>query len=105
MDLKVNVLADIKAYILCKVNSGTEREVCNALTEYSYVSEVNIVYGDYDVIAVIRVENLQQLDFMIDKIRMMSGITFSTTMIVGKEYKDNGKLFNTRKLDYNNISK
>ena len=85
------MLTEIKAYILCKVNSGAEREVCKALTEYSYISEVNIVYGDYDVIAVIRVENLQQLDFMIDKIRMMPGITFSSTMIVGKEYKDDGK--------------
>jgi DNA-binding Lrp family transcriptional regulator len=87
----VNALTEIKAYILCKVNSGTEREVCKALASYSFVSEVNVVYGDYDIVTAVRSENLQQLDFVIDKIRMTPGITFSSTMIVGKEYKDNGK--------------
>lgn len=85
------MLTEIKAYILCKVNSGTEREVCEALVEYSFVSEVNIVYGDYDIVAAVRAENLQQLDFVIDKIRMTHGIAFSSTMIVGKECKDNGE--------------
>ncbi len=86
------MLTEIKAYILCKVNSGTEREVCKALAEYSFVSEVNIVYGDYDIVADVRAETLQQLDFEIDKIRMTRGIIFSSTMIVGKECKDNGKV-------------
>jgi DNA-binding Lrp family transcriptional regulator len=85
------MLAEIKAYILCKVNSGTEREVCKAIAEYSYVSEVNIIYGEYDILTSIQVENLQQLDSVIDKLRMIPSITFTSTMIVGREYKDNGK--------------
>ena len=84
-------MPEIKAYILCKVHSGTEREVCKAISEYSDVSEVNIMYGEYDVIVAINVENLQQLDFIIDKIRMIPSMTFTSTVIVGRKYKENGK--------------
>jgi DNA-binding Lrp family transcriptional regulator len=85
-------LAEIKAYVLCKVHSGTEREVCNAIVEYSDVSEVNILYGEYDIIVTIQAENLQKLDFIIDKIRMIPSITFTSTVIVGRKYKENGKI-------------
>jgi len=84
-------VTDIMAYVLCKVTSGTEREVCKALAEYSDVLEVNIMYGEYDILAVIHFKNLQQLDFITDKIRMIPSVTFTSTMIIGKNYKENGK--------------
>jgi len=73
------------------VHSGTEREVCNAITQYSDVSEASVLYGEYDVIVSIDVENLQQLDFVVDKIRMIPSVTFTSTVIVGRKYKQNGK--------------
>ncbi len=73
------------------MHSGTEREVCNAITQYSDVSEASVLYGEYDVIVSIDVENLQQLDFVVDKIRMIPSVTFTSTVIVGRKYKQNGK--------------
>jgi len=87
---------EIKAYVLCKVHSGTEREVCNMITQYSNVSEAAILYGEYDVIVVLKANTLQQLDFIIDKIRMIPSITFTSTVIVGKNYKENGKYFDIK---------
>jgi DNA-binding Lrp family transcriptional regulator len=84
-------MPEIKAYVLCKVHSGTEREVCKAISEYSDIAEINIIYGEYDVIATINVETLQQLDFIVDKIRMIPSMTFTSTVIVGRKYKENGK--------------
>jgi DNA-binding Lrp family transcriptional regulator len=87
----VDLLAGIKAYILCKVSSGAEREICNAIAEYHFVTEVSVIYGEYDVIVDLEVENMQQLDFVIDKVRMIPSVTFTSTMITGKNFKDNGK--------------
>lgn len=84
-------MAGIKAYILCKVSSGTERDICNAVTEYPSVTEVDVIYGEYDVIVGLQVESIQQLDLAIDKVRMIPSVTFTSTMIVGRNFKDNGK--------------
>ena len=86
------MLADVRAYVLSKVSSGSERETCKIMAEYPFVSDVNIVYGEYDVIAKVQVQNLQQLDFVIDKIRMIPSITFTSTVIVGRVFKDHGEL-------------
>jgi len=86
------MLADVRAYVLSKVSSGSERESCKIIVEYPFVLDVNIVYGEYDIIAEVQVRNLQQLDFVIDKIRMIPSVTFTSTVIVGRVYKDHGEL-------------
>ena len=40
----------VKAYLMCKVNSGDERDICKKLTEFANVIESCIVCGEYDVI-------------------------------------------------------
>ena len=85
-------MAEIKAYVMCKVSSGSEREVCKAIAEYPFIAEVNIIYGEYDIIAKIQVENLQQLDYIVDKVRMIPSVTFTSTVIVGREFKEQGKM-------------
>lgn len=85
-------MTEIRAYVLCKVQSGTEREVCNAITQYSNVSEASVVFGEYDVIVSIDAANLEQLEFIVDKIRMIPSVTFTSTMVVGKQYKQRGTL-------------
>jgi len=87
-------LAGIKAYIMCKVSSGSEREASKIIAEYPFVHDVNIIYGEYDIITKVKVENLQQLDFVVDKIRMIPSITFTSTVVVGREYKDKGLYVN-----------
>ena len=80
-------MAEIKAYILCKVNSGTAREVCDAISGYSDVLEVAMLYGEYDIIVTLQSESLQKLDFINDKIRMIPNIIFTSTMIVSRKCK------------------
>lgn len=77
----------MKAYILCKVNSGSERKVCKAIADYSNVTEVDLVFGEYDLIVEVRAENTQQLNFIVDKIRMVPSITLTSTFIVGRNVK------------------
>jgi len=80
----------VLAYILMMVNSGSEGEVAKKIAEYEEVESVSIVYGEYDLIAKVRVRDLDDLDdFLTNKIRGLPQTLLTTTMIVSKEYKRN----------------
>ncbi len=81
----------IKACILFKVNSGTEKDVCKKIADLDNVLDANIIYGEYDLIARASVEDLEQLNELLDKIRNMSSVILTSTMIVAQEYKGKSK--------------
>ena len=76
------------AYVLFKVNSGTEREVCQKIINFNEVIEVDIIFGEYDLIAKISASDLEALeDFLSQKLRNVPSIILTSTMLVGREYK------------------
>jgi DNA-binding Lrp family transcriptional regulator len=78
----------IKAYVLLKVSSGTEREVCNRITDFEEVLDASIVYGEYDIITKVQVDKLESLEkFLSENVRSISGIMITSTMIIAREYK------------------
>ena len=77
----------VKAYVFCKVSSGSERETCKRIAECPFVSEVCIVYGEYDLIVEIYTDNLEELDAATEEIRTIPSITYTSTMIVGRHFK------------------
>ena len=78
----------IKAYVMMKVSSGSEREICKKIIEFDEVMDVSIVYGEFDVIAKVRVEDLETLEsFLSENIRNIPSIVLTSTMIVAREYK------------------
>jgi len=80
----------VLAYVLMMVNSGSEGEAAKKMAEYEEVESVSIVYGEYDLIAKVRVKDLDDLDdFLTNKVRSLPQILLTTTMIVSKEYKRN----------------
>ena len=82
----------VQAYILFKVSSGSERDVCKKLAELEEVSEANIIFGEYDLIARISVQDLQALeDFLARKIRKIPDVFLTSTMIIAREYRGNVK--------------
>jgi DNA-binding Lrp family transcriptional regulator len=71
-----------------KVNSGAEREVCNRISELDQVLEVSIIYGEFDVVAKVMVDNLELLEaFLSENVRNIPSIMLTSTMIVAREYK------------------
>ena len=82
----------IKAYVLMKVNSGSEREVCKQISELDQVLDVSIIYGEFDVVAKILVDELESLEaFLSENIRNIPSIMLTSTMIVAREYKGKNK--------------
>ncbi len=77
----------VKAYILVKVQVGSERDIFNKLKKMNEVEDVNELYGEWDIIAKIKVNKLEDLDSLIsDKIRAVKEIKETSTIIVA-EYK------------------
>lgn len=76
-----------KAYVLLKVIPGHERNIVKELKDISDIQEIDELYGEWDMIAKISVEKLEDLDALLsNKIRRIGGVTLTSTMIVA-EYR------------------
>jgi anthranilate phosphoribosyltransferase len=72
----------VTAFVLCVTDAGKEREVVEKLRSMEKVEEAHVVYGEYDVIAKIIVDELKQLDsFISEKVRVIKEIQMTSTMI------------------------
>ena len=77
------------AYVLVTLKSGAERDVCRKVSNLEEVIQVDELYGEYDAIIKVRVEDLSRLDkFLTDRLRSLPDIFITTTMIVAKEYRE-----------------
>jgi len=82
----------VLAYVLFKVASGTEKEVAQKMIEFSEVTQADVVFGEYDVIARMITADLGTLqDFVSDKVRTVPNVLVTSTMIISQEYM--GKSF------------
>jgi DNA-binding Lrp family transcriptional regulator len=78
----------ILAYVLFKVGSGSEREVCQKLIELDEVVHANIIFGEYDVVSKVKTDDLDKLEeFVSYKVRKIPNVLVTSTMIVSREYK------------------
>jgi len=78
----------VLAYVLFKVSSGTEREVCQKLIEFGEVIQADIIFGEYDVIAKVATQDLDKLEeFVSLKIRNVPNVLVTSTMIISRKYK------------------
>ena len=72
----------ITAFVLAITESGSEREVLSALEGMEEVKEKWNVYGDYDILIKLEVDNLDKLnEFLIQKLRKVENLSMTTTMI------------------------
>ena len=75
----------ITAYLAILVKPGEESNVADKLTEMPEVKDVDVVYGEYDIIAKIEVKDMESLQkFLVTKIRAIDEIDRTSTMIAIK---------------------
>ena len=78
----------VRAYVLFKVGSGTEREVAKKLVEFDEVKQADVIFGEYDVVAKVSTEDLDTLEgFVSEKIRTVPNVLVTSTMIISREYR------------------
>lgn len=75
----------MKAYVLINVKTGSERDMYQRIKEIKNVIDINELYGEWDIIVKVEIENVEQLDELItEKIRNNPGIKATMTMIVAQ---------------------
>jgi len=73
----------VTAYVLATLKAGAERDAKEKLKKIREITDVNILYGEYDLIIKIDLDGISELsDFILDKIRAISSIERTTTLIV-----------------------
>ena len=78
--------ASIRAMVLTSIESKNETEVVRALSKRHEIVKLYTVSGRYDLCAMLTTESTQELDAVIDKIRVIKGVvdTFSTILLSTK---------------------
>ncbi len=72
----------IEAFVLVVVRPGTEEKVYNALAKEEKIKEIYRVYGEYDIILRVEVENIHELDRFHDEVlRKVKNIEMTETLI------------------------
>jgi DNA-binding Lrp family transcriptional regulator len=72
-----------KAYVLIETTVGRNREVIAALKKLKGISNVELVTGPFDLIAVIEADSLADVgDVVTAKIHPITGITRTVTCLV-----------------------
>ncbi|MHA2315719.1 MAG: Lrp/AsnC family transcriptional regulator [Candidatus Hermodarchaeia archaeon] len=78
----------VLAYVLVTLQSGSEKKMLKKVASFEEVEEVDLVYGEYDAMVKVLVDEMSQLDkFLTDKLRVLPDIYLTTTMIVARQYK------------------
>jgi len=72
----------VVAYVLITVKHGTNKEVVEKLMQFNEVKEAHILYGQYDVIIKIEIENIKDLDkFILKKLKVVPNVESTETLI------------------------
>jgi len=75
----------ISAFVLIAVRAGREKKVLDEIQEVKGIEFVNELYGEWDLIAKIKAEQLEAIDHIIsDDIRTNPDVKLTSTMIVAR---------------------
>ena len=69
------------AYLILVVSPGKEYEILRKLLELEVVSEAHIVYGEFDIVAKLEVNDLSELERTVMGVRKIPGVERSVTLI------------------------
>jgi DNA-binding Lrp family transcriptional regulator len=77
----------VSAFVLLNVERNRIESVADTLASLKHVSEVYSVSGRYDLIAIIRVKNVDELSGVVThELLQVDGITHSETMLAFRAY-------------------
>ncbi|MBO3842879.1 MAG: Lrp/AsnC ligand binding domain-containing protein [Candidatus Brockarchaeota archaeon] len=71
----------LKAYLLIVCEVGLERNIEEAIKGMANVKDVDVVYGEYDLIVKIEVDDIKQLDGVVSEIRRIKGVLRTMTLL------------------------
>jgi DNA-binding Lrp family transcriptional regulator len=75
----------VDAYIMAKVDPGSELAVRDGIAKLKHVRKVSIVYGDVDLIIEVDMKDLIELRELNERIRRTKGVAKTATYLVSRE--------------------
>ena len=72
------------AYVLINTNPGKEKNCFSEIKKIQNITSIYLVYGFYDLIAIIKTSNVQELNNSLKKIRNNKNVLSTETMTVIK---------------------
>lgn len=74
----------VSAVCMINVELGKEIQVRRELSMFEGVKELLHLFGEYDFLVIIKANDLRQVNYIVDKIREIGGVT-ATKTIIGAE--------------------
>jgi DNA-binding Lrp family transcriptional regulator len=74
----------VAAVCMVNVKLGKEIQVRRELSMFEGVKELLHLFGEYDFLVIIKASDLRQVNYIVDRIREIDGIT-ATKTIIGAE--------------------
>ena len=72
----------MQAYVLIKIRTGEVREVVRQLRRINNITEANMTFGLYDAVAIVKVDNLNQLGQIIaTQVQPIPGVSETLTCL------------------------
>jgi len=71
----------LKAYLLIVCEVGLEKNVEEIIRKVENVTNVDVVYGEYDIIVTVEVNDIKQLDNVVTQIRRIKGVLRTMTLL------------------------
>ena len=78
-------LNSIKAYIFVQTQGGNLCQVLEDTKKLKHVTSAAVISGDYDIVVKVRVQTLNQLMKLTDKLQLINGIQHTATHVVERE--------------------
>ncbi|RMF90330.1 MAG: Lrp/AsnC family transcriptional regulator [Methanobacteriota archaeon] len=70
---------------MINVELGREVQVRRELSMFEGVKELLHLFGEYDFLVIIKADDLRQVNYIVDKIREIDGVTATKTIIGAEE--------------------
>ncbi len=79
----------VVAYILLNISTGRELDVLKYAKKLNGVTEARLVYGEYDGIVRVEVDEIKELDKVVLRLRAHDGVLRTVTLLSSEvnEYK------------------
>ena len=75
----------IKAYILVRARVGKLENILREAKRIENVENISVVAGDVDLIIKVKVDDLEKLMKLTDKLQLIDGVKQTTTYVIEKE--------------------
>jgi DNA-binding Lrp family transcriptional regulator len=75
----------VKAYVLAKIEAGSDVEVFAQISKLSDIKGASTAYGVYDLIIEVEFASMEELDtFVFGELRTIPGVSETATVIIAK---------------------